>query len=186
MPCSVTRMGYQRGTMSDNPQIPLNRCSGDPQTPYPLEREADHTLRSFLAADSPRVALVIGPEHGGRASLLKNLERVVSETRPELRIRYVGAGDYVTGLVSAIRETRYEEFAQELLAFDFLLIDDIHLLAKKTETLKSLLPLLDPRGTTGKVVLSCCGHPSDIPDIPDCVVDALLSGVVVEMSHATR
>lgn len=121
--------------------------------------------------------LVYGDSGLGKTHLLQAIAAELYVSRPELKIEYRQAYDFLrdfTAIGDALQageKSRAEELKQQFVEryteCDVLLIDDIQLLKKGVKTQERLALLIKQLRSEGKqVVLSCDRHPSSFKPLP--------------------
>ena len=58
----------------------------------------------------------------------------VAEQRPQARIRYIHAEQYVSDVVRSVRQRSFDDFKRYYHSLDLLLIDDIQFFSNKDRT----------------------------------------------------
>lgn len=149
-----------------------------------IEGECNSTaLRACMAVvenpgDMGMNPLLIYGESGlGKTHLLQAIAQELYVSRPELKIEYRQAydflrdsaaiGDAVLAGKAALAEELKQRFIERYAECDVLLIDDIQLLKKGVKTQERLALLIKTLRNDGRqVVLSCDRHPSSFKPLP--------------------
>src|SRR5207249_1683899 len=70
----------------------------------------------------------------GKTHLVQAIGNYVADQRPQARIRYIHAEQYVTDVVRAYQQKSFDEFKRYYHSLDLLLIDDIQFFSNKGRT----------------------------------------------------
>lgn len=99
-------------------------------------------LKSILTKDGPSRILLYGPSGSGKTHLLQALSLAAKSTWPSVSFDSFTGDTLVEEYVRSIQENRAQEFSDRLRSLNLLLIDDLSLLARKTETTRFLETLV--------------------------------------------
>lgn len=91
-------------------------------------------LKSILTKDGPNRILLYGPSGSGKTHLLQALSRAAESAWPSVSCDSFTGYTLVEEYVCSIQENRAKEFSDQLHSLDLLLVDDLSLLAFKSET----------------------------------------------------
>ena len=142
----------RRGSKRAVAPSPGQRASSEAPTSPNLERgrlNRDFTFDSFVTgkanqlgraaamqvAENPGISynplFIYGGVGLGKTHLLQAIGNHVAECRPDARIRYSHAEQYVTDVVRAYQQKSFDEFKRYYHSLDLLLIDDIQFFSNK-------------------------------------------------------
>jgi chromosomal replication initiator protein len=126
--------------------------------------------------------------HGGCASgkthLLQGLCRQFAKQHPTRRWLYLTGEDFTNDYITAVRTQRVDAFRRRMRDVDLLVIDDVHFLAKKTQTQEEFLHTFNAIEATGRqVVLSSDIHPRQFSDFSESLINRFISGMVVRLDQ---
>lgn len=181
--------------LARNRQAPL--ASSNPP-PRRLRGELD----SFVVGPSNELAfnvarsLVENPSHDhspvffhggcglGKTHLLQGIGNALTQRRPEIRWLYVTGEDFTNQFIQALKERRIDAFRHRFRDLDILLVDDVHFLASKRATQEEFLHTFNAIQSSGmRVVLASDVHPRMIGDLPEALVNRLMSGMIVRIDR---
>jgi len=118
----------------------------------------------------------------GKTHLLRGIVRRVLADNPQARVRYVAAEAFTNEYIASVQANTVEAFRKRYRSLDLLCLDDIHFLSRKNATQVELLHTFDAIEIGGsRLVLASDGHPSEIEDLTNGLVNRLLSGLVVQI-----
>ena len=136
-----------------------------------------------------------GPTAVGKTHLLKGLWKAlrgrarrgddVFEKRPRSpheapRVKYLTAEEFTNQFVQSLQEGTLKKFRQRFRSLDVLIVDDIHLLARKKKTQEECLytfnALVD---NSRQVILAGHSEPREIEDFSRALSTRFVSGLVV-------
>ncbi len=118
----------------------------------------------------------------GKTHLLRGIVRRVLASNPQARVRYVAAEAFTNEYIASVQAGTVESFRKRYRSLDLLCLDDIHFLSRKNATQVELLHTFDAIEIGGsRLVLASDGHPSEIEDLTNGLVNRLLSGLVVQV-----
>lgn len=145
------------------------------------------TFENFVIGDSNRLAysmavavaekpglstqnplFIYGKSGLGKTHLLRAIQNYILETRPELRVVYIDAQEFITEYsVAAIEHNKdkgsFQAFQDKYLDADVLLIDDVQYFQGKSATVNIVFQLFNKLTDAGKqVVLSADRAPKNI------------------------
>lgn len=120
-----------------------------------------------------------GPVGTGKTHLLEGVYSGIRRRNPEMRPCFVTAEDFTSRAVQAMRFGKMAAFRTKYREAAALIIDDLHVLAKKTATQEEFLYTFDALLADGKpIVVSMDCHPRLADELMPELVDRLLGGVV--------
>ena len=149
--------------------------------PDPLE--AEFTFEHFFSSqhnlipyellkelDSPSLALgtfnplfIYGPEQSGKTHLLMAAAHTLQHKK---KVFFVRAETFTEHVVQAIRLGTMQNFRQTYRDIDVLIVDDVHIFAKKNATQEEFFHTFNTLHTSGKqIILSAHSAPSLLTDI---------------------
>ncbi len=121
--------------------------------------------------------LIYGGVGLGKTHLVHAVGNVIGE-RPDARVAYLPAMDFVRNMVSAIRHNRMEEFNQYYRSFDALLVDDIQFFAGKDKSQEEFFHAFDALLHGGhQIILTCDRYPREIDGLPERLTSRFESGI---------
>jgi chromosomal replication initiator protein len=89
----------------------------------------------------------------GKTHLLNAIGNKVHQAFPEKSIRYIRADNFMSSFVKNILDGKKNDFTDQFLSYDMLLIDDIHLLSGKTKTQVELLQIFNDLYDANKQII---------------------------------
>lgn len=120
----------------------------------------------------------------GKTHLLQGIANALTQRRPEIRWLYVTGEDFTNQFIHALKERRLDAFRHRFRGLDVLLVDDVHFLASKKATQEEFLHTFNAIQSTGmRVVLASDVHPRMIGDLPEALVNRLMSGMIIRIDR---
>ncbi len=104
-----------------------------------------------------------------------------------LRVVYAHAQEFTNHVVLAIRAGEMNIFRQAYRNIDLLIIDDVHILSKKSATQEEFFHGFNALHITGKqIILSANCHPSELDMIEPRLISRFEWGIVLPLEAASR
>jgi len=116
----------------------------------------------------------------GKTHLLQAIGNSVAEQRPQSRIRYTHAEQYVTDVVRAYQQKSFDEFKRYYHSLDLLLIDDIQFFSNKGRTQEEFFYAFNALVEAHKqIVISCDTYPKEISGMEERLISRFGWGLTV-------
>ncbi len=118
----------------------------------------------------------------GKTHLLHAIGRQIQSARPELRILYLAAEQFVNDLISSLRFNRMPDFRERYRSIDVLLVDDIQFLANKERTQEEFFHTFNTLYTSQKqIILSSDSSPRNIPALEERLRSRFEWGLIADI-----
>ena len=139
---------------------------------------------ALQVADNPGTAynplFIYGGVGLGKTHLIQAVANQLRAGRPEARISYIHANDYVNDMVQAYRNKAFDSFKQHYAAHDLLLIDDIQFFAAKDRTQEEFFYIFNALIENHRqIVLTCDTFPKDMQGIDERLKSRFAWGLTV-------
>lgn len=116
----------------------------------------------------------------GKTHLIQSIGNLIKKEKPESKICYVHATNYVSDVVRAFQTKKFDEFKQFYNSLDLLLIDDIQFIADKPGTQQEFFYTLNSLIESNKqIVITCDTFPKEIAGIEARLTSRFSSGLTV-------
>src|SRR5437868_1947725 len=116
----------------------------------------------------------------GKTHLLQAIGNHVADQRPEARIRYSHAEQYVTDVVRAYQQKSFDEFKRYYHSLDLLLIDDIQFFSNKGRTQEEFFYAFNALVEAHKqIVITCDTYPKEIAGMEERLISRFGWGLTV-------
>ncbi len=116
----------------------------------------------------------------GKTHLIQSIGNFVSGDKPDARICYVHATDYISNVVKAFQNKTFDDFKQFYNSLDLLLIDDIQFIADKPGTQQEFFYTLNSLIDSNKqIVITCDTFPKDMLGVEPRLTSRFTSGLTV-------
>ncbi|MGH8688731.1 MAG: chromosomal replication initiator protein DnaA [Burkholderiales bacterium] len=116
----------------------------------------------------------------GKTHLLQAIGNHLAERRPQARIRYTHAEQYVTDVVRAYQQKSFDEFKRYYHSLDLLLIDDIQFFSNKGRTQEEFFYAFNALVEAHKqIVISCDTYPKEIAGMEERLISRFGWGLTV-------
>ncbi len=141
---------------------------------------------AIQVAENPGVSynplFVYGGVGLGKTHLLQAIGNRLAEQRPQARIRYTHAEQYVTDVVRAYQQKSFDEFKRYYHSLDLLLIDDIQFFSNKGRTQEEFFYAFNALVEAHKqIVISCDTFPKEISGMEERLISRFGWGLTVAM-----
>jgi chromosomal replication initiator protein len=118
----------------------------------------------------------------GKTHLVQAIGNAVADHRPQARIRYSHAEQYVTDVVRAYQQKSFEEFKRYYHSLDLLLIDDIQFFSNKGRTQEEFFYAFNALVEAHKqIVITCDTYPKEISGMEERLISRFGWGLTVAM-----
>ena len=116
----------------------------------------------------------------GKTHLLQAIGNHLAEQRPQARLRYIHAEQYVTDVVRAYQQKSFDEFKRYYHSLDLLLIDDIQFFSNKGRTQEEFFYAFNALVEAHKqIVISCDTYPKEIAGMEERLISRFGWGLTV-------
>jgi chromosomal replication initiator protein len=116
----------------------------------------------------------------GKTHLVQAIGNQLSLERPQARIRYIHAEQYVTDVVRAYQQKSFEEFKRYYHSLDLLLIDDIQFFSNKDRTQEEFFYAFNALVEAHKqIVITCDTYPKEIAGMQERLISRFGWGLTV-------
>lgn len=121
----------------------------------------------------------------GKTHLMQAIAQEMRARRPEARVLYLSAEQFMIRFVTALRDRKMMDFKQAFRAVDVLMVDDIQFIAGKDSTQEEFFHTFNALVDQGKqIVLTADRSPVEIASLEERVTSRLQSGLVVQVHPA--
>lgn len=116
----------------------------------------------------------------GKTHLLNAIGNYVVSNHQGKRVHYTTSSDFVSKVVSSIKNNSIEDFKRELLFVDVLLMDDVQFLAGKEKSHEIFFHIFNELVNHKKqIVITSDRHPHEIKGLEDRLISRFSSGLSV-------
>jgi chromosomal replication initiator protein len=193
-----------RLVLARTPEVPAAKPAHAPvraETPSNLERARLNPAFSFdsfvtgkanqlaraaalQVAENPGVSynplFVYGGVGLGKTHLVQAIGNQLADQRPQARIRYIHAEQYVTDVVRAYQQKSFDEFKRYYHSLDLLLIDDIQFFSNKGRTQEEFFYAFNALVEAQKqIVITCDTYPKEIAGMEERLISRFGWGLTV-------
>lgn len=121
----------------------------------------------------------------GKTHLMHAIAHELKRTRPEAKVLYIRADEFIMRFISAIRDKTMMDFKQLFRSADVLMIDDIQFFAGKDSTQEEFFHTFNALVDQNKqLVLTADRAPGEIKDLSERIKSRCQCGLVVDL-HPT-
>ena len=121
----------------------------------------------------------------GKTHLMHAIAHELQLRRPELRVLYLSAEQFMYRFVQALRERQIMDFKELFRSVDVLMVDDVQFIAGKDSTQEEFFHTFNALVDTNKqIVISADRAPGEIKDLEERIRSRLQCGLVVDL-HPT-
>ena len=159
-----------------------------------------YTFQSFVVGNSNQFAhaaaraVAESPSHSynplfvyggvglGKTHLLHAIGHHILVHRPELKVLYLAAEQFVNELINSIRFDRMPAFRERYRTIDVLLVDDVQFLANKERTQEEFFHTFNTLYTSQKqIILSSDSSPRQIPTLEERLRSRFEWGLITDI-----
>ena len=169
---------------------PIPPSSFNPK--YTFESFVDGKSNEFASAAAKRVAenpslsynplFVYGGVGLGKTHLLHAIGHEIQRSRPQFRVLYLAAEQFVNELINSIRFDRMPAFRERYRTIDVLMIDDVQFIANKERTQEEFFHTFNPHYTSQKqIILSSDSAPRNIPTLEERLRSRFEWGLIADI-----
>jgi chromosomal replication initiator protein len=116
----------------------------------------------------------------GKTHLLQAIGNQLADQKPQARIRYSHAEQYVTDVVRAYQQKSFDEFKRYYHSLDLLLIDDIQFFSNKGRTQEEFFYAFNALVEAHKqIVITCDTYPKEIAGMEERLISRFGWGLTV-------
>jgi chromosomal replication initiator protein len=121
----------------------------------------------------------------GKTHLMHAIAHDLQVRRPELRVLYLSAEQFMYRFVQALRDRQVMDFKELFRSVDVLMVDDVQFIAGKDSTQEEFFHTFNALVDANKqIVISADRAPGEIKDLEDRIKSRLQCGLVVDL-HPT-
>jgi chromosomal replication initiator protein len=121
----------------------------------------------------------------GKTHLMHAIAHELQARRPELRVLYLSAEQFMYRFVQALRDRQVMDFKELFRSVDVLMVDDVQFIAGKDSTQEEFFHTFNALVDANKqIVISADRAPGEIKDLEDRIKSRLQCGLVVDL-HPT-
>ena len=121
----------------------------------------------------------------GKTHLMHAIAHELQARRPDLRVLYLSAEQFMYRFVQALRERQVMDFKELFRSVDVLMVDDVQFIAGKDSTQEEFFHTFNALVDANKqIVISADRAPGEIKDLEDRIKSRLQCGLVVDL-HPT-
>jgi len=139
---------------------------------------------AIQVAENPGVSynplFIYGGVGLGKTHLVHAIGNHVAEQRPQARIRYIHAEQYVSDVVRSVRQRSFDDFKRYYHSLDLLLIDDIQFFSNKDRTQEEFFYAFNALVEAHKqIVITCDTYPKEISGMEERLISRFGWGLTV-------
>lgn len=121
----------------------------------------------------------------GKTHLMHAIALELRVRRPELRVLYLSAEQFMYRFIQALRDKQVMDFKSLFRSVDVLMVDDVQFIAGKDSTQEEFFHTFNALVDQGKqIIISADRAPGEIKDLEDRIKSRLQCGLVVDL-HPT-
>jgi chromosomal replication initiator protein len=121
----------------------------------------------------------------GKTHLMHAIAHDLRQQRPDLRVLYLSAEQFMYRFVQALRDKQIMDFKEMFRSIDVLMVDDVQFIAGKESTQEEFFHTFNALVDQGKqIVISADRAPGEIKDLEERIKSRLSCGLVVDL-HPT-
>lgn len=134
------------------------------------------------SSSSTNPLFIYGGTGLGKTHLLQAVAHKVSAKKPNAVIEYISCEDFLNLFIDSLKTNRHAKFRNRFRKADFLMIDDIHFLAGKTQLQEEFFNTFNKLyNEDKKILLTSDRRPSEINHLEERLVSRFDSGLTVDI-----
>ncbi|MCP3964994.1 MAG: chromosomal replication initiator protein DnaA [Lentisphaerae bacterium] len=167
----------------------------------PVNCLSRHTFENFVVGEENRYAYtaaktaaenaglynplyIYGGTGIGKTHLLQAVAHESLEKNQKTRIKYTTCEEFLNSYVDSLRSKKHADFRSSVRDVDILLVDDVHMLANKTQLQEEFFNTFNTLYNQNKqIILTSDKQPCEIAGLEDRLVSRFESGVTTEINH---
>jgi chromosomal replication initiator protein len=177
-----------RGTDDELPGAPLDARFTFDSFVVGKPNELAHAAARRVAEGGPvtfNPLFLYGGVGLGKTHLMHAIAHELQTRRPELRVLYLSAEQFMYRFVQALRDRQVMDFKELFRSVDVLMVDDVQFIAGKDSTQEEFFHTFNALVDANKqIVISADRAPGEIKDLEDRIKSRLQCGLVVDL-HPT-
>jgi chromosomal replication initiator protein len=116
----------------------------------------------------------------GKTHLIHAVGNCILKRKPNAKVRYIHAEQYVSDVVRAYQKKAFDDFKRYYHSLDLLLIDDIQFFGGKSRTQEEFFYAFEALVTARRqIIITSDTYPKELKDIEDRLVSRFSSGLTV-------
>ena len=188
-PAKAFRPQRQRTTQDDElPGAPLDARFTFDSFVVGKPNELAHAAARRVAEGGPvtfNPLFLYGGVGLGKTHLMHAIAHELQSRRPDLRVLYLSAEQFMYQFVQALRDKQIMDFKSLFRSVDVLMVDDVQFIAGKDSTQEEFFHTFNALVDQNKqIVISADRAPGEIKDLEDRIKSRLQCGLVVDL-HPT-
>ncbi|SDC25539.1 chromosomal replication initiator protein DnaA [Acinetobacter boissieri] len=145
-----------------------------------MAAETCRKVLTYLGESQHNPLFLYGPTGLGKTHLMQAVGNALLHAKPNARVMYMTAENFVQDFVSSLQQGKVDEFKRNCRSLDLLLVDDIHLLAGKEASLVEFFytfnALLDE---SKQIILTSDRYPKELTELDARLVSRFSWGLSV-------
>ncbi|MDU5724822.1 MAG: chromosomal replication initiator protein DnaA [Haemophilus parainfluenzae] len=126
-----------------------------------------HLFENFVEGKSNQLARAVG-QGLGKTHLLHAIGNGILANKPNARVLYIHANNFMQHMVKAMRDNKMDQFKKFYRSLDALLVDDIQFFAEKEKTQEEFFHIFNSLFETGRqIILTSDRYPKEIEKIEE-------------------
>ncbi|MFD1881706.1 chromosomal replication initiator protein DnaA [Paracoccus pacificus] len=185
---SVPRVRKPAAPDSDLPTAPLDSRFTFENFVVGKPNELAHAAARRVADGGPvtfNPLFLYGGVGLGKTHLMHAIAREIMTRRPDQKVLYLSAEQFMYRFIQALRERQTMGFKEIFRNVDVLMVDDVQFIAGKDSTQEEFFHTFNFLIDQGKqIVISADRAPGEIKDLEDRIKSRLQSGLIVDLHPA--
>jgi chromosomal replication initiator protein len=187
-PAAAPKPARARGSDEELPGAPLDARFTFDSFVVGKPNELAHAAARRVAEGGPvtfNPLFLYGGVGLGKTHLMHAIAHELQVRRPELRVLYLSAEQFMYRFVQALRDRQVMDFKELFRSVDVLMVDDVQFIAGKDSTQEEFFHTFNALVDANKqIVISADRAPGEIKDLEERIKSRLQCGLVVDL-HPT-
>lgn len=118
----------------------------------------------------------------GKTHLVQSIGNALLQKIPNARVRYMHSDEYLKTFMTTVRNKTWDNFKQQYLNYDLLIIDDIQFIQGKDRTMEEFFFLFEHFHTRNQqIILTCDQQPSSLANMEQRLISRFSWGMTIKL-----
>ena len=154
--------------LAKNPNLQIIVKEGVKPAPKAVESSSSQKLALAPGEPTANPFFLYGGTGLGKTHLLHAIGNGILANKPNARVLYIHANNFMQHMVKAMRDNKMEQFKKFYRSLDALLVDDIQFFAEKEKTQEEFFHIFNSLFETGRqIILTSDRYPKEIEKIEE-------------------
>ncbi|MDO5356832.1 MAG: chromosomal replication initiator protein DnaA, partial [Conchiformibius sp.] len=188
---AAPKSAIQNAQARENNEQQRNRTNLSPEYTFGTLVEGEgNRLAAAIAkniAEKPGDAMynpffVYGSTGLGKTHLVQAVGNKVLSLNPQAKVRYIHTNEYLKNFMTTVRNKNWDNFKQQYLNYNLLIIDDIQFIQGKERTMEEFFFLFEHcHSRNQQIILTCDQLPSSLENMEQRLISRFSWGMTIKL-----